>query len=242
MHNCVLEWLDTPSACSSWTLKHPTLPSNQKRAAMSSSWHRIYESPNQWRMPFKMFLLANPVQLISLQVHRHSFVWFFDNVYITCHRCCCIHLIFECLARHWHPDSLFEQYSEESHCQSLFYHQQEQAGVSPRVWWIWIRNRCISSIFRFWAPCFCIENLPFMYALICVTLGFIPSQVPSKAANSAGTGDGLDSCLVLPIDFCWELVSEACRTLNDYRKLPNIERWNSLEAIVLQKSDGTLLP
>jgi hypothetical protein len=92
------------------------------------------------------------------------------------------------------------------------------------------------------APCFCTENLPFIYALTCTNLGFIPSQVPSKAANLAGTGDGLDNCLVLPIDFCWELVSEACRTLNDYRKLPNIERWNSLEAIVLQKSDGTLLP
>ena len=81
-----------------------------------------------------------------------------------------------------------------------------------------------------------------MYALTCINLGFIPSLVPSKAANLAGTGDGLDSCLVLPVDFCWELVSEACRTLNDYRRLPNIERWNSLEAMVVQKSDSALLP
>jgi len=86
------------------------------------------------------------------------------------------------------------------------------------------------------------------YALICVISGFQPSFAPSvaskasEAAMTAGTSDGLESCLVLPVDFCWETVSEAHRTLHDYRKLPSIERWNFFEAKVVQADSPLVQP
>jgi hypothetical protein len=68
--------------------------------------------------------------------------------------------------------------------------------------------------------------------------GFQNTFLPSKASptqNSEASGDGLESLLTLPMDFCWETVSEAHRILSDYRKLPNIERWYQLETKVEQK-------
>ncbi len=72
-------------------------------------------------------------------------------------------------------------------------------------------------------------------------LGFQHSFTPSKCATNQEPedvgGDGLTSCLILPLDFSWEALSEAYRILGDYRKLPNIERWFSLETKVMKKCD-----
>ncbi len=70
--------------------------------------------------------------------------------------------------------------------------------------------------------------------------GFQNTFSPSKASPTqmSESGDGLDSLLTLPIDFCWETVSEAHRILCDYRKLPNIERWYQLETKVEQKKSN----
>jgi hypothetical protein len=69
--------------------------------------------------------------------------------------------------------------------------------------------------------------------------GFQTTFSPSHALTSQNLevpGDGLDSSLTLPIDFCWEMLSEAHRILNDYRKLPNIERWHQIETEVEKKN------
>jgi hypothetical protein len=63
---------------------------------------------------------------------------------------------------------------------------------------------------------------------------FLPSKgLPTQISDVSG--DGLERLLTLPMDFCWETVSEAHRILCDYRKLPNIERWYQLEAEVEHK-------
>ncbi len=71
--------------------------------------------------------------------------------------------------------------------------------------------------------------------------GFQHSFTPSKSVTNLEPedvgGDGLLSCLILPLDFSWEKLSEAYRILGDYRKLPNIERWFSLETNVIKKCD-----
>jgi hypothetical protein len=54
--------------------------------------------------------------------------------------------------------------------------------------------------------------------------------------NTAEAGDGLASCLILPLDFCWESISEAYSIVNDYQKLPNVQRWYSLETKFMKKS------
>jgi hypothetical protein len=69
--------------------------------------------------------------------------------------------------------------------------------------------------------------------------GFQNTFAPSKslpAHDSEVSGDGLESFLTLPMDFSWEMLSEAHRILSDYRKLPNIERWYHLETEVQQAS------
>jgi hypothetical protein len=65
---------------------------------------------------------------------------------------------------------------------------------------------------------------------------FTPCKSVSNQNSASEAGDGLVSCLILPLDFCWESISEAYHLVNDYQKLPNIEHWYSLETKVMKQS------